>query len=348
MQDAPALFRLLGDEVRLRMLRVLQAERLNVTELTSILGIAQSGVSRHVGLLKDAGLVTEQREGGFTYFRLSPALADARNGMGPLAALLDAHFGDAAHTEAGRADDVRLAEVRRLRKENFDVHGGPDTQARQLVPGRSWAAWARALGRLLPPLKVADLGCGEGYLTIEASRWASRVLAVDHSPTVLKRAQALAARRRVSNVTWKRGELEKLPIRDAAVDVALLSQALHHARDPRKALAEAARIIVPGGRVLVLDLREHDETWVRDRLGDRWLGFTSERLKALIENAGFIDVSVGVGARRTAGAFTVLIASGRKPAAGDTMADPQTGVTRRPASAVHGRPPGPGRAGSHH
>src|SRR4051812_10867950 len=174
-----ALFRLLGDDARLRILRLLDAERLNVTELTSILGIAQSGVSRHLGLLKEAGLVVEQREGGFTYFRPAPALSDAHNGFGPLAALLEAHFTHAAKTPSGRADDVRLAEVRRLRKENFEAHAGPDTQARQLVPGRSWAAWARALGRLLPPLKVADLGCGEGYLTLEASRWATRVLAVD-------------------------------------------------------------------------------------------------------------------------------------------------------------------------
>ena len=121
----------------------------------------------------------------------------------------------------------------RLRKENFDTHGGADTRdARQLVPGRSWAAWSRALGLLLPPLEVADLGCGEGYLTIEAARWAARVIAVDRSEAVLERAKALARRRRVSNVVWKRGELDKLPIKDAAVDVALLSQALHHAHDP--------------------------------------------------------------------------------------------------------------------
>ena len=338
--DAPALFRLLGDELRLRLLRVLHAERLNVTELTSILGIAQSGVSRHLGLLKEAGLVSEQREGGFTYFRPAPALTDAQNGFGPLAAMLDAHFALAAKTASGRADDVRLAEVRRLRKENFDTHAGPDTQARQLVPGRSWAAWARALGRLLPPLKVADLGCGEGYLTLEASRWATRVLAVDRSPTVLRRAQALAARRRIRNVTWKRGELEHLPIRDASVDVALLSQALHHARDPQRALAEAARIIVPGGRVLILDLREHQETWVRERLGDRWLGFTDERLAALLDGAGFTNISVGVGARRTGEAFTVLVASATKPAASPAMSRTTSKTERRssgakPAAATH-------------
>jgi ArsR family transcriptional regulator len=331
MQDTPALFRLLGDDVRLRLLRVLHAERLNVTELTSILGIAQSGVSRHLGLLKEAGLVTEQREGGFTYFRPSPALSDAQNGLGPLAALLDGHFNQVSHTDAGRADDVRLAEVRRLRKENFEAHAGPDTHARQLVPGRSWAAWARALGQLLPPLKVADLGCGEGYLTIEASRWASRVLAVDRSTTVLKRAQALAGRRRVRNITWKRGELDRLPIRDASVDVALLSQALHHARDPQRALTEAARIVVPGGRVLVLDLREHEEKWVRDRLGDRWLGFTDAQLATLLEGAGLTDITVGVGARRTGDAFTVLVASGRKPAAGEASVGdhPKSGKRHR-------------------
>ena len=312
--NGASLFRLLGDEARLRLLRLLSLERLNVTELTAILGIAQSGVSRHLGLLKDAGLVSEQREGGYTFFRLAPGLADAADGLAPLAALLTAEFEATSRTEIGKADAARLAEVQRLRKENFDVHAGPDTNERQLVPGRSWAAWARALGHLLPPLRVADLGCGEGYLTIEASRWAARVIAVDRSAVVLKRARALATRRRVRNVIWKRGELEKLPLRDASVDVSLLSQALHHAPDPARALAEAARVVVPGGRVLVLDLREHEEKWVKQRLGDRWLGFDDEQLAKLLKGAGLTDVRVTVGARRTGDPFAVIVASGRKPA----------------------------------
>lgn len=314
MQDASALYRLLGDEVRLRLLRLLALERLNVTELTGILGIAQSGVSRHLGLLKEGRLVSEEREGGFTYYRVAEDIRGGVNGAGPLWALLQSQFEAASSTAAGRADVARLEEVRRVRQENFDVHAGPDTNARQLVPGRSWAAWARALGCLLPPLRVADLGCGEGYLTIEASRWASRVIAVDRSRDVLTRARDLASRRRVSNVVWKRGELEKLPIRDASVDVALLSQALHHASDPARALAEAVRILVPGGRVLVLDLREHDEAWVRDRLGDRWPGFADDRLAALLADAGLTGVTVRVGARRRGDPFAVLIACGTKPA----------------------------------
>src|SRR5690242_2850808 len=110
------LFRLLGDDARLRILRLLAAERLNVTELTGILGLAQSGVSRHLGMLKEAGLVAEQREGGFAFYRLAPSLQDASNGFGPLWPLLMAQFDVAARTPEGRADDARLEEVRRLRK----------------------------------------------------------------------------------------------------------------------------------------------------------------------------------------------------------------------------------------
>ena len=130
-------------------------------------------------------------------------------------------------------------------------------------------------------------------------------------PSSSARAE-LATRRKVSNVVWKTGELEKLPLGDESVDVALLSQALHHAEDPARAIAEAARILVPGGRVLLLDLREHDETWVRERLGDRWTGFSEEKLRRLLADAGLENIKVTVGARRTGDPFTVLIASGVK------------------------------------
>jgi SAM-dependent methyltransferase len=313
MREASVLFRLLGDEARLRLLRVLARERLNVTELTGVLGLAQSGVSRHLGLLKDASLVVEEKEAGFTYCRMAPVVQGDPNAA--IRRVLDAQFLAAEDDPAVREDDARLQEVLRLRKENFKSHGGPDTRdARQLVPGRSWAAWSRALGRLLPPLRVADLGCGEGYLAIEAARWASRVIAVDRSDVVLKRARALARRRRVSNVVWRRGEIEKLPIRDATVDVALLSQALHHAQHPARAVAEAARITVPGGRVLVLDLRRHQEEWVRAKLGDRALGFDDEEMRRMLTAAGLSDVRVSVGARRSGDPFAVLIASGTNPA----------------------------------
>jgi len=312
-----SLLRLLGDETRLRLLRVLSKDALNVTELTAVLGLAQSGVSRHLGLLRDAGLVAEERAGTFTWYRLTPGFQGASGDASPdddradLWRWLRAEFARPAPDT--RADDARLEEVRRLRKENFSQHAAGD-ERRQLVPGRSWAAWARALGLLLPPMDVADLGCGEGYLTIEASRWAKRVVAVDSAAGVLTRARALAARRRVSNVVWKRGRLEKLPIASASMDLALLSQALHHADDPTMALKEACRVLRRGGKLLLLDLREHDQTWVRSTLGDRWLGFDEAQLRNWLTAAGFSDVVVRVGSGQAGDPFTVLIGVATKGA----------------------------------
>lgn len=329
MKHASALYRLLGDDARLRLLRVLSRERLNVTELTGILGLAQSGVSRHLGLLKEAGLVAEEKDAGFTYYRVSPS--EASDEHRAVWAALRAQFATAAEDASVRADDARLQEVLRLRKENFDAHNGADTRdARQLVPGRSWAAWSRAIGLLLPPVRVADIGCGEGYLAIEAARWAREVTAIDRSATVLARAQALGRRRRVNNIVWKRGELERLPLPDGAVDVALLSQALHHADAPAAAVIEAARITTPGGRVLVLDLREHREEWVRAKLGDRILGFNEGELARMLSDAGLEDVRVAVGAHKAGDPFTVLIASGVKPAA--PAAHPIVSSSRRKGS----------------
>jgi SAM-dependent methyltransferase len=311
VKEAGELYRLLGDEARLRLLRVLAGRhgRLNVTELTAVLGIAQSGVSRHLRLLKEAGLVVEERGGGFSFYRLAPALLDG--GFGGLWPALQSQFADASGTAVARGDDARLQEVIRLRKENFEMHG---SDRAQFVPGRSWAAWSRAIGLLLPPADVADIACGEGYLSVELARWANRVIGIDRSSEMLKRAKALGERRGAKNISWKRGDMEKLPLDGSSVDVALLSQALHHAANPAHAVSEAARIVRPGGQVLVLDLREHDQEWVRDRVGDRWLGFKDDQLEQFLTGARLKNVKVRVGSRLPGDPFTVLIATGVKSA----------------------------------
>jgi ArsR family transcriptional regulator len=306
MNASATLFRILADPTRLRLLRVLSQDRFNVSELTRVLSIAQSGASRHLGFLKDTGLVTEEREGGFVYYR-----ADREGGTGstaPLWVLLDGEFARSAGDRLVQEDDVRLQDLLRDRRESFDAHGDP----RLLVPGRSWAAWARALGHLLPPLDVADIGCGDGYLTVEIAAWARTVVAIDRSDDVLERARGLAARRRVTNVEWKKGDLARLPLRENSIDVALLSQSLRHASEPERAVADAVRVVRPEGRLLVIELRAHQQTWVRARFGDRQLGFSDEELTALLQGAGLSQVRVSVGSGRTGDPFHVLIASGRK------------------------------------
>ena len=300
------VFKLLADPSRLRLLRVLSHDRFNVGELTSILGLAQSGVSRHLGLLKEANLVIEERVSGFVFYRLPDAArVEPRP---PLWSLLEEQF-LAATDRATREDDARLQEVLRNRQEQFYPHG----DARQLLPGRSWAAWSRTLSELLPPLDLVDIGCGDGYLAVEAARWARRVTGVDRSDDVLERAKALAAKRHVTNVEWRKGDLSRLPLRDASHDVALLSQSLHHASDPERAIAEAVRVLRPSGRLLLMDLKAHDQTWVRARFGDRHLGFTVDALRELLEGGGLTHVRVTTGAARRGDPFTVLVASGAKP-----------------------------------
>jgi SAM-dependent methyltransferase len=297
MVDFASLFRLLGDEARLRMLHVLGRERLNVSELVSILGIAQSGVSRHLRLMRSGGLIDEEREGTWTFYR---ARAGAPNGT--VGRVLE----ELAATGRFRDDEARMKEVLRAREDRR-----PATADGRLVPGRSWPAWARALGTLLPRLRVADLGCGPGRLAMEIASWADWVVGVDNDAAAIRQARVRSKRRGVQNVRWREGDVERLPLADGSVDLALLSQVLHSLEDPAAALAEARRILAPGGRVLVLDLRRHEETWVRARLGHIHLGFTPSELRKLVRDAGFERVHVRPGDGKRDDPFKVLIASGK-------------------------------------
>lgn len=313
MEQIARTLRLLAEPTRLRLLRLLADEPLNVGELTAILGIAQPSVSKQLGELKRAGLVREERDGGFAFYRVSGNGSAPGPGGGSGAGVPGAALWRAVAAEIEKAGDpdgdlARRAEVLRRREERGGGVG------RLIEPGRSWPAWARALGFLMPPLTVADLGCGDGALTTEIARWARHVTAVDHDAAVLARARARLRGDNVRNVTLKRASIEALDLQSARFDAAVLSQALHACADVAAALREAWRILRPGGHLLLLDLAPHGETWVRERLGHAHLGFRPADLRSGLEQAGFEAIVIEEIRRGAGQPFRVLIGSALRPA----------------------------------
>jgi len=162
------------------------------------------------------------------------------------------------------------------------------------VPGNSWKGLAEALLRLMPPLVVADLGTGEGRFALLLAQRAARVIAVDNSAKMIEIGREQAQRNGIDNVEFRLGDLEQVPIDDGAVDLVFFSQSLHHALHPERAIEEAARILRPGGRIVVLDLVQHRFEEARELYADEWLGFSETELEAMLAKAGFGNVQTSV------------------------------------------------------
>jgi len=284
------LLKALGDETRLRILRLLSLGELAVGELQEVLNMGQSRISTQLTLLKDAGLVIDRRAGRRSYHSLA---AD-----GPVE-LVRQVLDDAASAPEFAADKAGYeAIVERRRNEArayFDRVAA--TFGEVGLPGRTWEGLARGLLQLAPRARYVDLGIGDGLLTLMLAEVAERVTAVDLSSQMLEQLALRARRRGITNIEGVEGDIEDLPLESGTFDVAVLSQALHHANVPERALSEARRILAPGGRVLVLDLLAHTEEWVRERLQHVHLGFTEQDLERLLLAAGFRDVRVERAAR---------------------------------------------------
>ncbi len=308
MDKIAASFRLLGDATRLRLLRLVAREELTAGELTEVVEAGQSTVSRHLALLRDAGLVRERWEGRFVFYSLAPEAVGDGSWAGVIARLGGA--------DDAQGDLARLGEVLRARAD--DAEKSPDGAGKPpFVPGRSWAAWAQALTWLVPQdLRVVDLGCGEGALTLEIARFASEVVGVDRNAALLARGSTLAARRGVANAKFVKGDVSALDFKDGSFDLAVLSQTLHCLERPAKALAEAARVLAPGARVLVVELLPHTHEWVKEKLGHTRLGFTPDELKELLHDAGFAGVEVERVTPKPREPFRVVLGIGLRKVSG--------------------------------
>jgi ubiquinone/menaquinone biosynthesis C-methylase UbiE/DNA-binding transcriptional ArsR family regulator len=289
MDDAPAIHGRLGslaDATRTRLLLLLARHELSVSELCGAVQLPQSTVSRHLKVLADEGWLATRAEGPSRYYRLAPRLDAAARRLWQVVQAEVAAGPEAAQDEA-RARDL-LARRRSRSQEFFTSVAGQWDAVRAELFGAG-AGLAGLLALLDEDWVVGDLGCGTGVVAAELAPFVGRVVAVDES-----RAMLAAARRRLAgqgNVELRAGELEALPVADGELDAAVLSLVLHYLPEPVRALAEAARALRPGGRLVVVDMAAHGRAEYTERLGHVWQGFTEAQLRGWLEEAGYARVT---------------------------------------------------------
>jgi len=308
------VFKTLADPTRMRLLALLERNELAVHELMQVLGMAQSTVSRHLGILRDAGLVQDRREGTFAYYRrripAEPRVAEV------WALAKETLVGD----PVAEADAVALAaimEARALRTRNWFDAVGPEWDALRAVFNDDTQR-ARAIGQLVPrELRVADIGTGTGILASELARLGLRVIAVDNSVRMLEAARAKFGASDLP-VEFRHGDASALPLADGEVHAAFAHMVLHYVASPADVVAEMARVVAPGGRVVVVDFVHHDRDWMKDKLGVQWQGFSLDTMQSWFEQAGLegVHTELSPPAARSEHLPATFIATALRPAAG--------------------------------
>ena len=307
MASIVKILRVVADLNRLRILLLLRGEELSVAELQEILVMGQSTISTHLAQLKQAGLVEDRRTGKSSLYRPTPA------GGSPLEGILAQ-----AATEISESPSDLAAMRHVVRKRQDKTRAFFDSMAGKLgkdyVPGKSWKSIAEALLRLMPPLTVADIGAGDGSFSLLLAQSARQVIAVDSSARMIEVGHELAARHAISNIDFRLGDMEELPVAAGEVDLVFFSQSLHHAQHPARVLTEAARILKSGGRIAILDLIRHRFEEARELYADEWLGFTESELSDLLERAGFTSIQTSIVDKEPEGPqFQTLMATAVKP-----------------------------------
>ena len=298
--------RALSDPTRLRLLLLLIEEELTVAELQDILGMGQSRISASLSLLKREDLVLDRRVGKNIFYSASV------DHVSLLRPLLEAARGELAEAVGDHpAVPVALGQRRDKAAEYFNKLAGKF--GRTYIPGRSWQALTHALLRLMPPMVIADLGAGEGTLSQLLARSAEKVIAIDSSEKMVEFGAQLAREHGFTNLEYRLGDIETPPIEPASVDLALFSQALHHAASPQKAVTAAHSILREGGRIVILDLASPSYEQARDLYAHVWLGFSEVEIHQMLQAAGFTKIEVNIVAReKQAPQFQTILATATK------------------------------------
>ncbi len=311
MPEIWEILKTLADPTRLRLLRLLREESLSVAELQEILEMGQSRISTHLSVLRQDGLVKDRKEGKRTFYTLTSPVPQA------FRKILEAAFESMVDSPLIGHDDLQLERVLHRRREIAESYFNEiaGRLGKNYCPGRSWEAICQFLLFLTPAIEIADLGAGEGLLAHLLAKRAKKVICVDNSPRMVEVGSLLLQQHGITNVEYKLGDIEEVPLPDRCVDLVFLSQALHHATHPQKAIREAVRILRPEGWLLILDLKEHHFEKARELYADTWLGFRESTLHGFLREAGLEQVEVRTIARETqAPYFETILGAGRKPA----------------------------------
>jgi len=309
------VFKTLSDPTRMRILRLLEREELVVQELMEVLGMAQSRVSRHLAILREAGLLSDRRNGTYVSYRFS---APPEGAWREAWTVVKRNLGQDSTSER---DDVllqRVIEARGTQSKSFFDSIGPEWDALRKVFNDE-ALRARAIERLVAPgLKVADVGTGTAILACELGRLGLDVIGIDHSRRMLEAAQQKVDAQSFpvgGNVELRHGEASDIPIANGEVDASLAHIVLHYVASPGDVIREMARIVKPGGAIVIVDFVEHDHEWMRQELGVVWMGFAMEDIRGFFIEAGLPDVRIEQieSAARGRDLPTTFIASARRP-----------------------------------
>jgi ArsR family transcriptional regulator len=306
MNQALAIFRALADSTRLRILALLRSMELSVGEMAQVLGQSQPRVSRHVKILCDAGMAERRKEGSWVFVALG---ADAK--VKPILAALDS-WGEADHWTV--ADEARLAAVRADRAsaaaEWFESNAGEWDAIRSLHVADSEveAAMSKALGDA-PLGTLIDIGTGTGRMLELFAPQADHALGIDRSSEMLRLARAKLSERGLANAELRQADLYALPLANGGADAAILHHVLHFAQQPGAAIGEAARVLAPGGRLLIADFAPHEREELRSRDAHTRLGFSDEQVLGWFEAHGLAPVKVET---LEGGELTVKLWLGRK------------------------------------
>jgi ubiquinone/menaquinone biosynthesis C-methylase UbiE len=273
----------LADPLRLRILASVAEQELTVGEVQEVVGSVQSSVSRNLAILRQAGFVQDRKEGTSVYFSLRENMTEASQ---ELFKSLQVRLAEIPEV---KQDQARLAACRRRRMRQSQsyfesVAGDWERIRKSYFDDR---VTSLAIEKLLPrDLTLADIGCGTGSLTFELARFARKAIGVDLSREMLRRARAAAKERATRNVEFRQGDILKLPLTSRSVDAAFCVMVLHFLPNPQSAIAGLCRITRPGGSVILVDLVQHKQEWMREQMAHQWLGFDRQAIEGWFRDAG--------------------------------------------------------------